>query len=318
MDPRGFLGARVAFAEKRQRHGAYQPPWTGRVLNRGEDELGHTQVDLCNDCFNDRTTVRAGFSRAGSSSSTTALDYGEIGRLTKATYPAIGGLASAKEWRWNDEARTVTRIDEEGRSLIERYDQLGRLKRATYSDGTYATFYYDKDGRMTEARLFAAGGEPVCKTGADYNARGRKTGESWDVWGTRYSIGYEYNEAGDVVRMTFPDGASVEYLYDGWGRLIAIPGLFGTGAFDPGFFYAQSGALSRIGRANGVPTVIAEDVRGRVDRIAHGQGGQPILDLDYEYDSVGNVVRINGRAYTYDRLGRLVGYQRPTQSGTVE
>ena len=97
MDPCGFLGAWVAFAEKRQRHGAYQPPWTGRVLNRGEDELGHTQVDLCNNCFNDRTTVRASLSRAGSSSSTTAFDYDEIGRLTKATYPAIGGLASAKE-----------------------------------------------------------------------------------------------------------------------------------------------------------------------------------------------------------------------------
>ena len=118
--------------------------------------------------------------------------------------------------------------------------------------------------------------------------------------------------------MTFPDGASVEYLYDGWGRLIAIPGLFGTGAFDPGFAYAQSGALSWIGRANGIPTTIAEDGRGRVDRITHGHGGQPVLDLDYEYDSVGNVVRINGREYTYDRLGRLVGYQRPTQSGTVE
>jgi YD repeat-containing protein len=114
---------------------------------------------------------------AGGSSSTTAFDYDEIGRLTRATYPAVGGLASAKERRWNDEARTVTRIDEEGRSLIEQYDQLGRLKRATYPDGTYATFYYDKDGRMTEARLFAAGGEPVCKTGAQYDARGRKTAE---------------------------------------------------------------------------------------------------------------------------------------------
>ena len=118
--------------------------------------------------------------------------------------------------------------------------------------------------------------------------------------------------------MTFPDGASVEYLYDGWGRLIAIPGLFGTGAFDPGFAYAQSGALSWIGRANGIPTTIAEDGRGRVDRITHGYGGQPVLDLDYEYDLVGNVVRINGREYTCDRLGRLVGYQRPIQSGAVE
>jgi len=198
------------------------------------------------------------------------------------------------------------------------YDQLGRLKRATYPDGTYATFYYDKDGRMTEARLFAAGGEPVCKTGAQYDARGRKTAEWWDVQGARYSIGYGYNKAGDVVRMTFPDGASVEYLYDGWGRLIAIPGLFGTGAFDPGFAYAQSGALSWIGRANGIPTTIAEDGRGRVDRITHGYGGQPVLDLDYEYDLVGNVVRINGREYMYDRLGRLVGYQRPIQSGAVE
>ena len=198
------------------------------------------------------------------------------------------------------------------------YDEIGRLTKATYPDGTYATFYYDKDGRMTEARLFDAGGEPVCKTGSQYDAKGRKTAEWWDVRGARYSIGYGYNKAGDVVRMTFPDGASVEYLYDGWGRLIAIPGLFGTGAFDPGFAYAQSGALSWIGRANGIPTTIAEDGRGRVDRITHGHGGQPVLDLDYEYDSVGNVVRINGREYTYDRLRRLVGYQRPTQSGTVE
>ncbi len=65
--------------------------------------------------------------RSGSSSSTTEFDYDEIGRLVKATYPSGDGPAATREWRWNDVDRTVARIDEEGRSLIEQYDQLGRF-----------------------------------------------------------------------------------------------------------------------------------------------------------------------------------------------
>ena len=278
------------------------PGYPGNVTRRtvvqpgGQDEITSFAYDPAGHAYPVSVSTRVTAANGTESTVVVRAEYDSFGRATQ--YTTSAGASSS-----------TTAFD---------YDEIGRLTKATYPDGTYATFYYDKDGRMTEARLFAAGGEPVCKTGSQYDARGRKTAEWWDVRGARYSIGYGYNKAGDVVRMTFPDGASVEYLYDGWGRLIAIPGLFGTGAFDPGFAYAQSGALSWIGRANGIPTTIAEDGRGRVDRITHGHGGQPVLDLDYEYDSVGNVVRINGREYTYDRLRRLVGYQRPTQSGTVE
>ena len=170
-------------------------------------------MDLCNNCFNDRTTVRAGFSRAGSSSSTTAFDYDEIGRLTKATYPAIGGLASAKEWRWNDEARTVTRIDEEGRSLIEQYDQLGRfveLRRPAAPPN------------MAETAAAKVGFNSLGNVAYEEDGAGRRTSYEYDGFGRRIKTVYpdgNFGTTSSEVCRSDPSGAvSVETLTDALGR----------------------------------------------------------------------------------------------------
>ncbi len=122
---------------------------------------------------------------AGGSSSTTTFVYYEIGRLTKATYPAVGGLASAKEWRWNDEARTVTRIDEEGRSLIEQYDQLGRfveLRRPAAPPN------------MAETAAAKVGFNSLGNVAYEEDAAGRRTL-------------YEYDAFGRMIKTVYPDGS---------------------------------------------------------------------------------------------------------------
>ncbi|MGE5572042.1 MAG: hypothetical protein ACM3ZU_03350 [Bacteroidota bacterium] len=211
--------------------------------------------------------------------------------------------------------------DGRGRKIVEdannpairityQYDALGRLTRAGYPDGRYAWFFYDKDSRLTEGRVYTQSGALESKTTSAYDPRGRKTSESWQVNGVTYTLSYSYDPSGNMVSMTYPDGGSYQFVYDDWNRLVAIPGLFGENAVNPGFRYRDTGFLERIARANGITTVITPDVRMRPVSVQDSA-----LTLNYTYDGEGNVTSQNGLAYAYDGLDRLISAQVPGASG---
>jgi len=193
-----------------------------------------------------------------------------------------------------------------------RYDALGRLIKTIYPTGQQAWFFHDKDGRATEARLHRLDGTQESTTQAAYDPRGRRTSESWTVGGVTYTISYSYDPVGNMTGMTYPDGASYQFAYDDWNRLVAIPGLFGQSEFSPGFRYRDTGFLERMERANGIAATITPDVRLRPVGIQ-----DTALSLSYTYDGEGNVRSQNGLLYGYDGLDRLTSAQVPGAAGGV-
>src|SRR5262249_11139453 len=115
-------------------------------------------------------------------------------------------------------------------------DECGRLRR----DGTCPDFRYDESGRLVEAkvqyrydgrgRLQSQGETRISyadgpmATGLDgpsgsvafaYDALGRRT----ERHGPEGISRYHYNLFGQLCKVDLPDGETIEYLYDGFGRL---------------------------------------------------------------------------------------------------
>ncbi|HEU4678966.1 MAG TPA: RHS repeat-associated core domain-containing protein, partial [Terrimicrobiaceae bacterium] len=119
---------------------------------------------------------------------------------------------------------------------------------------------------------------------------------------------YEYDAADRVLAVHYPNGETVQYEYDA-GKLVHIPGWVEN------INYALLDQLQRLSLANGIVHEYEYNpVSFRVDAmtVRASQGGEPLVRLAYEYDRIGNPLRITDRnsrreAYSYDSFGRLVG-----------
>ena len=69
--------------------------------------------------------------------------------------------------------------------------------------------------------------------------------------------------------------------------------------------YRPDSRIANITYGNGVLTTYHYDNRGRTTEIKVVQGQTTLLDLNYSYDPVGNVVGIGTESYSYDYLNRL-------------
>jgi len=179
-------------------------------------------------------------------------------------------------------------------------------------------FGYDDRGHpvMTIKRIDRLGGDPI-----DYSTQ---------------SI---VDRLGRVYQVTYPDGDTVRFSYDGRGLLQNIPG------FVDQFTYMASGQKEACQLANGVLSTYSYDPRLRMTALLTESPGATLQDLAYDYDQMGNVLAIgDGRplspgdlrnqsatfvvddlyrlqgvagltfgsiAYDYDRLGNMASKSSP-------
>jgi YD repeat-containing protein len=119
--------------------------------------------------------------------------------------------------------RAEIAFDEQGRvariaDYHATYDASGRLQR--WNDREYA---YDDAGRLVrtgDVELAYGSAPMVLCAGAvrfEYDALGRRSRRHDRAGTTRYA----YNLFGQIAEVVLPDGGRVEYVYDGFGRLVA-------------------------------------------------------------------------------------------------
>ena len=233
---------------------------------------------------------------------TTSYQYDQFNQLVTTTFP--DGTHESKGY--DSVGNLITRITANDSTISYTYDSLGRLTKVTYpGSGGTVTYTYDADGN----RLSMV--SPSAKDYYAYDAMGRLTNQTEYVGGSKYQTLYAYDNAGNVVQITYPDGYVLSMTYDGLNRLKTV-GTFAT------ISYTLDSQISKITYGDGEVQTYTYDSRDMPTQILDMYGTTKEMDLNYTYDGTGNVLTENSQSYGYDALGRLTSATGPWGTVTYE
>jgi RHS repeat-associated protein len=286
---------------------------------------------------------------------TTQHTYDRLNRRIETTDPLGGKTLHAYDLRDNLTALTdaagnthrftydkVNRMRTEARPLGQTiryaYDAAGNLTERTDPLNQRQVHTYDAAGRRTKTEAFAAGAGTASRTitfnydprglltGYDdgttsatyaYDANGRRSSESVNFGAFSRTVGLSHTPNGRLAGISYPDGASVVYRYDGAGRLNELEhpgGLMRYSAY-------QWQRATRVELPGDLVRREAFDALQRSTRIEVGttSNATAVMNHRYTYDGVGNIMQKATRegptSYAYDALDRLTQATPPAATG---
>ena len=286
----------------------------------------------------------------------TAYTYDPMGRMTSTTDSMQGAVSAAYDELGNMTALT----DPNGGVTKYEYDKMGQLIAETSPLGSKTTYTYnaaglltesvnarkqstkytyDKAGRITSMTdelgttkyTYDANGNVLTVTDAsgtitwEYDALNRVTGYT-DARGN--SVGYGYDELGNLIYLEYPGGEIVRCTYykNGWLETVTDPAGKVTK-----YSYDARGNLTHTERPNGTEEICEYNDAGLltmqkdVKKIAAGE--EVLTEYHYTYDVAGNITIITGTettaakegisalssaTMTYDEDNRLITYNGKT------
>ena len=170
-------------------------------------------------------------------------------------------------------------------------------------------FAYDALGRMTRATNADA------TVSMAYDALGQLISEETETVGGAVLLRHAYDELGNRVQTTLPDGRVLSNLYYGSGHLHQV-NLDGDVITD----IERDQAHRMIARTQGaLVSRFQYDPVGRLLAQTAGEGASSVIARKYEYDEVGNLVSIDDQRngltrYSYDPIGRILSAVQPDLS----
>ena len=218
--------------------------------------------------------------------------------------------------------------------VIYRYDPVGRLLTTGFYDiapgETRSTTppirrIYDADGNMIVSNRSRSPGRPGVHRAYDYNELGLVTSEIMIIDGLIYTVGYEYDAAGNVTNQTLPSGREITYTPDGLGRTAGLSAQINGASqtLASGINYFAGGAMQSMTYGNGLNFTQTLNARFLPARVTVGGASSTVQDLSYTYDKRAKVKTITdavnasqNRSFTYDHGGRLIGAVGPWGTGS--
>ena len=205
-----------------------------------------------------------------------------------------------------DNRLTETRAN--GTSLNHTYDALNRLTQS--SDNAGETYYYTYDNCTNGiGRLCQITGSGVSSQW-QYDSQGRVTEKTETAGGVTLSLGYAYNDQGQLIELTYPSGRRIGYHYVE-GRVDSLT-LDGSPLISGISYNAQQQVTGWIG-SNGIQHWREYDLDGRLSRHSLAQDSRSL-----GYDPVGNIESLDDgvviRHFGYDELDRLLTAEVPYQT----
>jgi RHS repeat-associated protein len=183
------------------------------------------------------------------------------------------------------------------------YDQLHRVVRRSYSDGTAAVSYvYDGAGRVGSMT------DGTGSTSFAYDGANRVV----SVSGPQGAFRYSYDANGNVTQRVYPDSTNVTYTYDDDDRLVGV----GRGTDQVSYGYLPGGLQASVGYSNGATQQSTYDRAGRVASITGRlRDGSVVRSNTYVRDLNGFPTRLvigtasglspDSQLLTYDVAGRV-------------
>ena len=267
-----------------------------------EDELTTTTWDPQ---FRLPLSIKRSDSHTGFLYSVTAYVYGPLGDLRRKTVTTPRGTSV---WRFthNANGQLLTATDPLGNLTKYAYDSMANLVRVTNALGQ-ATAYtsYDSSGRPL--RIVDPNGLATTLT---YNFRGQVTSTTAGTWVTANL----YDAAGQLARVTRPDGSFVAFTYDAAHRLVGVADALGAKiayTLDAAGNVLTEQVLSSAGAALKTHSRSYDQFNHLVKDVgAYGQTSAFIPDLN---GNVTNAFTPLGyqRFYYFDRFDRLTQTNDP-------
>jgi YD repeat-containing protein len=251
----------------------------------------------------------------------TAYTMNGYGEMLAQSSPDTGSTS----FTYDAASNLKTKLDARGIQASYSYDELNRVTSIVYPDET-VTYAYD---------TCANGLGRLClitdRTGSTryaYDSWGRVTSKTQVVGALTQVIAYEYNTAGQLVRVTLPSGRKIVYTYQN-NRPVSVT-VDGRKVLD-GVFYEPFGPNGGWRWGNSTTTAINThtrvfDLDFRATRITSdlpATGAQPAFDLRVSWDAQNRVTALTDLAnrqpaasYGYDALDRLTSaIQGPSSLG---
>ncbi|MGH9554487.1 MAG: RHS repeat domain-containing protein [Terriglobales bacterium] len=149
-----------------------------------------------------------------------------------------------------------------------------------------------------------------------YDMLGQITQAQKLINGTTYTVGYEYNLAGELKKLTYPSGRIVEQTYDAIGRMTTI--FSGATNYASSFGYNPAGQVTGFNYGNGVTAALGyTPERLLLSSLSYTKTSQTLFSTSYGYSHPnggknGQITSVTdsvdaGRSatYSYDALHRI-------------
>ncbi|UDQ98297.1 RHS repeat-associated core domain-containing protein [Lentisphaerota bacterium WC36G] len=245
----------------------------------------------------------------------TRYEYDAAGRTTA----VIDALGNRIENVYDANGQQIISRDALGREVSYEYDALGRRVRTTFADGTYATVEYnalgqkvretDQSGVSTRFEYDEMGRlAKVIKPQVE-NSSGTMTTPEWN---------YDYNQYGQMEKITDPLGRETTFTYDEYGRQLSRTLPMGQTESQE---YNTLGQLVKQINFAEEQTSYVYDQLGRTSMIEYRTSGAspPAETVTIVYDELGRksqIVESRGTTeYSYDSESRVTQIMKP--EGTI-
>ena len=258
---------------------------------------------------------------------TSTYDMGD--RRTEVNHPASGITSFTYDALGNVLTKQTANMAEEGKMITYTYD-YHRLTGISYPDHPENNVKYYYGGRNASHNRIGRLMMREDGTGAIEYFYG-KMGEVTKTRRTlivpnqaiaTYVTQWTYDSHNRLLEMIYPDEEKVTYSYNLGGLLEKVRGEKSYGYdYITKLGYDKFEQRSYLKYCNGAETFYTYDDRRRLSNLAVNSGNKTIMDNDYTFDAVSNVLSVannaslpasgnaGGRmshAYTYDGLYRLV------------
>lgn len=247
----------------------------------------------------------------------TVFDYDALGRMRSMNDPDMGFW----QYDYDPNGNLNTQLDHKQQAIEINYDELNRITSKTYSTlDPPVTYTYDNPAVPNGiGRLHTASTSRVTVTYDEYDEIGRQISVSKKIVGdeTAFTTLNEYDPAGNLIGMTYPDGYRVDYVQHPGTRLIhrvTGPEEVEFAVFED---YEPGGKIGYMYQGNGTATTFSYDCEStRLLGIRiQDPSVNPANDIthkSYRYTRAGNISEITDhlknitRYYRYDELHRLI------------
>ncbi|MBI2108215.1 hypothetical protein HYT54_03750, partial [Candidatus Woesearchaeota archaeon] len=141
--------------------------------------------------------------------------YDTLGRKTRLEDPDLG----IWQYEYDANGNLIRQADSKGNSIALEYDGLGRIKRKIAGSSIITYTYDDPIGVLTSIQT------PDIAKGYRYDQRLRVVEEESVIDGISFKTAYAYDAMDRVLSKTLPNGQSVAYSYNNQGSLESMDGI---------------------------------------------------------------------------------------------